>query len=260
MTENISVAMAYKDRLAQLAYTLKTFAFYEFKGEIVICDDFSCDSQKPELLLTQFPQLDIKIVHQSKKFNNPCMAYNAAFSKCNRDILIIQNPECCWIGNIALYAQTHLTDKQYLSFACLSIPEKESEIFRTEYDFKDFRYFNKSRWYNHSKFRPFGYHFCAALLKSNLDTFLGGGFDEQFADGVCFDDDEFFYRVRKENFDVSFVDTPFVAHQWHPKSWLSSLENGSFNNLQKKNEMLFESTKKEYGLPTYKGRFPLPKN
>ena len=91
-------------------------------------------------------------------------------------------------------------------------------------------------WYNHSEHQPRGLHFCSAIYKQDLMSTMWGGFDERFAMGYCYDDDEFAFRAKK-NLNFSIVDEPYVEHQWHPK----------YNNdwdLTVKNEKIFKKLTK----------------
>jgi len=107
----VSVAMGYKDRLKQLEYTLRSLERFSFDGEIVICDDFSTAEENPALLISKYPTLDIQVVHPEKKYLNPCMAYNTAFSACTGDVIIVQNPECFWTGNISKICEEQLSKR-----------------------------------------------------------------------------------------------------------------------------------------------------
>ncbi|WP_435523778.1 glycosyltransferase family 2 protein [Chryseobacterium indoltheticum] len=42
-----------------------------------------------------------------------------------------------------------------------------------------------------------------------------GGFDERFAKGIAFDDNEFLYRVNLKGLEVQIVEDPIVLHQNH---------------------------------------------
>ena len=250
----ISIAMAYTNRLSQLRYTLSTLRQFNFDGEIVICDDFSRAEEDPRKLISEFPTLSICVVRPSRKFNNPCVAYNTAFRACTGDAVIIQNPECCWTGDIAAVCRERLGALRYLSFGCLSIQKDQADgllagrIALTALT---------GRWYNHSSYRPVGYHFCAAIMRQDLNRRLGGGFDERFADGCDFDDDELVFRVKAEGFDVQFIDSPHVVHQWHPKAWMSDL-GAKYMEGHTRNSNLFSQLKLQYGTSLYRGEFPSP--
>ena len=57
------------------------------------------------------------------------------------------------------------------------------------------------------------------LYKSKLDIL--GGFDERFADGFSFDDDELLFSIKnKLKLDVKIIppDNQFVIHQYHSRT------------------------------------------
>ncbi len=68
-------------------------------------------------------------------------------------------------------------------------------------------------WFNHSKYRPAYYHFCAGITKRNLD--LLGGFDERYAFGTAYEDDEFVQRIKRLGLRMMIIDDISVIHQWH---------------------------------------------
>ena len=111
----ISIVMAYYNRQAQLGYTLKTINRSAYKDvEIVIVDDFSAEDEQPELICKQFPELNFNIIHmrdlvEKKSYCNPCIPYNTGFRASQGDKIIIQNPECCHIGDVISYTAEHLT-------------------------------------------------------------------------------------------------------------------------------------------------------
>jgi hypothetical protein len=92
-------------------------------------------------------------------------------------------------------------------------------------------------WLNHPEINPKGCHFCCAITKANLDIL--GGFDQRFADGYCFDDDEFLFRVKKL-LKLEFMppDEAFVIHQWH--TVVINEHYGRYLELHHLNRLLLE--------------------
>ena len=183
----ISIVMAYFNRKAQLEKTLVSIRDSEVKDyEIVIVDDAS-----DEPLVCEEARV-IRIEKEDKWWINPCIPFNIGFKEAKGDIVIIQNPECEHKGDILKYVTENISDGRYISFACYA--EK------------------KNIWFNHSKYRPVGYHFCSAITIDELQ--LIGGFDERYALGVSYDDDDFIRKVRR-NMEVWLIDNPYVLHQYH---------------------------------------------
>jgi len=73
-------------------------------------------------------------------------------------------------------------------------------------------------WYHHPQYNPTWYHFASAIARETLERI--GGFDERFANGYCFDDNNLIFRVRKMGLKMPLVDPNqgYVAHLWHPKN------------------------------------------
>ena len=97
-------------------------------------------------------------------------------------------------------------------------------------------------WYNHPIIKPSAYHFCSAIYKKKLEII--GGFDEKFANGYCFDDNEFLlsikYVLKLDIINIS-PEKGFVIHQYHNRD----IYNNKFNLglLYNKNKQLFELKK-----------------
>ena len=254
---DVSVAMAYLNRLPQLRYTLTTMRRFGFTGEVVICDDFSAPGHDPRGLAAEFPEMDIRVVSPEIECLNPAHAFNCALKACSRGITIIQNPECCWAENIAQRCIERLTDTNYLSFGCVRFKEWQTRALQETNEYK--RHLHSTTWLNHSVHRPEGFHFCAGVKTDVFRRKLGGGFDEQFNDGLWYDDNELVFRVKKE-LDLVFDDDVCVIHQFHERTDapLGKTEQEVLD-LRTKNRTLFRLTCAYYGSASYSGILPFPK-
>lgn len=223
----ISVVTAYYNRKKLFTRTLKSMLPYYGKidFEVIVVDDGSDEAERLEDLQTDFPFLRvIRLEKQNKWYKNPCIPFNIGFEAVKGDKVIIQNPECYHFGAILAYVDAHLKENEYLSFGCFSLDktttnseellfDKENiEKLISEND-KTFVKNGDLGWYNHSKFRPEAYHFCAAMTKQDLYDL--GGFDERYAKGVGYDDDDFIWRIRQKKMNIKFVDDVIVLHQNH---------------------------------------------
>lgn len=153
-----------------------------------------------------------------KDYYNSGIAYNRAFLKAltyDPDIIIIQNAECYHAGDIVGYAEKHLTDKNYISFGCYSLPKK-SLIPPLIHWPKGASFDGEGAWYNHPIYRAVGYHFCSAITADNLRKI--NGFDERFKDGRDYEDDYLLFQIRKLGLQVEITAEPFVYHQYHYSS------------------------------------------
>ena len=221
----ISIVMAYYNRLPQLTYTLKTLtrsACKEF--EVVIVDDYSSNDHNIDNLPKEFSSLNFQIIKMKdlsfkKTYISPSIPYNVGFRKSRGDKIIIQNPECCHMGDVILYTEKNLRQGQYLSFHCWASGKRElDQLHKT--DLLDTATSN-GRWYNHAVHRPASYHFTTAMTRKDLIDL--NGFDERYSSGHSYDDDEFIERIKKKNLEIKFVENPWTVHQFHGKSFNNPL-------------------------------------
>lgn len=220
----ISIVMSYYNRIHLLRYTLKTFTESKEKDfEVIIVDDFSSAEHNIDNIQFEFPSLNIKVVNMarrgSKTWFNPCVPYNVGFRESTGDIIIIQNPECCHIGDVISYTKHNTNDNNYLSFHCWACNKGDVRSLHSGEILVpgDSRKSEKGKWYNHRVHRPVAYHFASAITRKNLCDL--NGFDESFALGHSFDDDEFKQRIINKGLKIEFVEDPYVIHQWHPKMY-----------------------------------------
>ena len=218
----ISIVMSYFNRLSQLRYTLKTIGQSQVKDlEIVIAEDFCDPGEQLHNIQKEFPHLAIKVIRMSdsrdrKDYCNPCVPYNTAFCACVGDTIIIQNPECCHMGDILQYTKDNLTNEIYLTFHCYAATKAETRVMQSGELLPMFTE-KKSRWYNHVVERPYAYHFTTAITRENLIKL--NGFDERFAQGQDMDDVELIYRIKALGLELKFVEDPWVVHQYHRKTY-----------------------------------------
>lgn len=230
----ISIVTAYYNRKNLLYTTLKSIEKSKHKDdvEIIIVDDASKENERIEDFKNKF-KLNIKIIRiepSEKTWINPCIPFNIGFKNATGDIVIIQNPECLHMGDIIDYTLNNMEENTYLNFACYSVDgELNKKINNLDYSnpsvlVKINLLLNpmvnravtrdgETAWYNHSVYRPHMLHFCSAILKTDLDKL--GGFDERYAHGIAYDDNEFLARIKRMNMNIKIVDSPFVIHQYH---------------------------------------------
>lgn len=219
MKVEISIVMTAYNRAELVRATLNSFKAngYDNSVEVIIVDD---GSREPLSLSEKYP-FEVRVIRnepEGKWYMNPCIPYNQGFNEARGEKVVIQNAECAHRHNIVEYLKSRSLVGRYVSFGCYSLTQAESEVIKenllTELTLNEFSApaDGESGWYNHSIYRPSGYHFCSALMKSDLDKL--GGFDPVYAEGSCFDDDEFLYRV-KESLQIDFCDELYVYHLWH---------------------------------------------
>jgi len=218
----ISIVMAYYNRKKLLINTLNSFnTFYKQRQdlEVIIVDDASDPQEQVDDLVKNFSfAIEIvKVDPGEKTWVNPCIPNNMGFARASGDVIIIQNPENIHRGDIIKSVETNIRENTYLNYACYSIDKKITNKINPRFTIpvnQEIAHKNGTNgWYNHSKIKPMGYHFCSAILKKNLYEL--GGFDERFANGVAYDDNEFLWRIKHKPMIIRYLDSPFVIHQFH---------------------------------------------
>lgn len=239
--------MAYYNRLEQTKKTLESFKKYnpdEFN--VVIVDDGSREECRVSSIIKDFDfQItDIYLDPERKTWVNPCVPFNVGFRAASGQKIIIQNPECYHKTDIISHVRNNLNDSNYISYPCYSLTQKASksvEIIK-ESDLPQQRtsFDGDNGWYNHKTIHPTYYHFTSAITKKNLVDL--GGFDERYANGRAYDDNEFLARVKRKGLEVLIPDESLVFHQWHysPDSLEGKLSPGNQN-------MYYNTTLKEKG-------------
>jgi hypothetical protein len=260
----ISIVMAYKNRLPHLLYTLETIRYTQSTDyEIIIVDDFSDQGHDPSIVKMNYPQLPITVIKMSdlyteRSYYNPCVVYNTGFRHAKGDKIIIQNPECCHIGDIISYVENNLNIGEYFSFNCYATNDHETNIMRgggaVTFNNVGVVEPNISAWYNHPTYRPVMYHFMSAITRFDLTEL--NGFDERFSNGVSYDDDEFVLRIKRKNLNVKFVESPLCVHQYHTSQFPTDL----LPSLVEKNRVLLESIQNETQIGNFNDHKVFDKN
>ncbi len=232
--KTVSIVMTHKTRLRQLRHTLKTIAQsrnVRCLKEVVVVDDARTDAPIGLSDLVTNPTLPIKLITVTEnKGQNPCWLYNIGFREVTGDIVLIQNAECCHVGDVVDFAYRHLQPQDYFAFSCQTLNSHDSNRIwwelPNETERKEFLVLQQHTtplrdwegWYNHPIHHPSPLHFCSAIHRSALTRL--GGFDEAYAEGIGYDDNEFLYRVQKL-VAVSIIPPEtgvMVVHQFHDPS------------------------------------------
>lgn len=253
---DISIVMGYYNRKYQVIRTLDDFQkrYLKYNFEVIIVDD---NSKKEHILddtikAYTFPIKYIKITEEEKGGRiNPCITYNKGFREAKGKYIIIQNPECIHIGNVLEYTLNNINENNYIAFSCFRTLNNQMtiDILNSRKEINDENHFinilsNKRIrfWYNHPIYRPVHYHFCAAILNDNIKIL--GGFNEEFAKGHSYDDNEILLSIFK-NLKCTINTIPpeegLVIHQWHARDAESRYSKTQLHNMLQHNKNLYES-------------------
>ena len=231
----ISIAMGYRNRKHLLIRTLESINKSSIQDyEINIVDDGSNEEHRIEDLLELYPKINLKRIEPEERYwTNPSVPYNMAFDMCNYKTIVIQNPECYHHGDVLAHALKTVNRSNYVLFPVYALNREETENkFDDIANLSQDNLFNyllptpwngiegHSGWYNHPVHNRRGLHFCSAIHKTSLKELKG--FDERFAYGYSFEDDEFINRINLNGYKVEFLNEPVVFHQWHYSSHITN--------------------------------------
>jgi glycosyltransferase involved in cell wall biosynthesis len=250
----ISIVTGYYNRKDLFYRTLKSITKSKFKDiELIAVDDGSSPEHRLEDLTHEFPFLKIiRLEKANKWYINPCVTFNIGLREAKGSIIVLQNPECLHVHDVLTYLSERINDSNYISLSAYGLdPQSEPILLRNITNDTVIEYFKSlpqqayyggsaAGWYNHSKFRPVHFHFCSAMSRKSMSML--NGFDERFANGIGYDDDELIARIRKLGLTLIIEDNVSVIHQYHPTLW----ESPNAGMLCERNRVLLENyTKKE---------------
>lgn len=175
--------------------------------------------------------IDIKLIKSNFVDNhNPAPLFNLGVKNASGKYIVITNPEGFHKDNILAGFDSIFDEKPecYVVCGCLNI--HRFKLF-TEL-FEDFRY-EPLAWYQHSKYRNAMFHFCSCLSKENYKKI--GGFDERFAKGFAYDDDDLRETIKENNIQFVIRDDLLTFHQAHA----STVKGINIDRLLKRNYTLY---------------------
>ena len=213
-----SIVFPYIFRSGQLHNTLMSF-IHHYRDrkdyEVIIVEDVKNkeDVSEHALLLKVInsfkDKINIKLVESNFKGINPAPLFNLGVEHSQGKYVVITNPEGFHYENILKGLDIHFSKRDgYVVCSCLNITEYE--MFSK--NFADFK-FKPHSWYQHTQNRNALFHFCSSMSKENYLKI--GGFDERFADGYCYDDDDFRETVKRNNIPFIVDDLLLTLHQAH---------------------------------------------
>ena len=265
--KKISIVMTTHNRNKQLGYTLDTITKSKLSKqvEVIIIDD---NSKIPptEIVKKYSSDLDIKLTiikPEEKTYVNPCIPYNIGFSKATGDIVVIQNAEVAHIGDVLSFIHDNLKPNQYMCFGCYCLGNHlENSTFMDIVNSSDkptdaaLSFIKNKRdapclkrnvggWYVNEAYFT-GWNFLTAIYKKDLDRV--GGFDPDFANGYCHDDDEFIRRIWFKKLNIIYPDVnnghPFGVHLYH--DYLARTGR-DFRNKWRINNRIYKKKLRGYG-------------
>lgn len=234
----ISIVTSYYNRKKLFIETLKSIKRSSIKDiEFIAVDDGSDPIHRLEDLRSRFPFLKIiRLEKEDKWYMNPCVPFNVGIREAKGDKIVLQNPECLHVHDVLKKIDEELDESNYISVSCYATSPEQNKRIPSQssngtlpHDILTFPqqpYTGGERpgWYNHPNYRATYFHFCSALTRNNMARL--NGFDERFAHGIGYDDDEIVTRIKMLNLKMIIDTEVTVIHQFHSSLWMHP--NGSY--------------------------------
>ncbi len=226
MEKEFSIIVPYYKRLSQIEQTFNSFKNFGYENfEVVVILDTK-NSGEDVLALSEvimkysFP---VKVIRNDKASFNPARSFNLGVEASEGKYLVLTNPECRHDSNVldGLRKEFAVNQKAYVICACMSLGPDGNFV----------------EWYQHSAYSNRKLHFCSSIAKENYIKI--GGFDEQYTEGIAYEDDDFVKKVEHSNLQIVLRDDLVTSHLHHSRDGLNS-------ELSEKNRMLFNSKWSEH--------------
>ena len=246
----ISIVMGYINRKKQVEITIDTIFKSKHKNfEIIIVND--CDDDL-NFLLEKYDRNKIIIIeNKDKEYINPCISYNIGLKKAKGEICILQNPECCHIGDILTTVNCLLKENDYMAFCSYYLDNynKNDKLYEILYNKKIYNHDNvlinsnnndenfwninkiknllnftldykkdsvlppeKNGWCSHQYLNNNYLHFCTAIYKNKIQEI--DYFSSIYKDGICFDDDDLVRKIILNKINYHYYPIPLQPNTY----------------------------------------------
>lgn len=234
-----SILMPYFDRLIQLRITLASFIhFYGDRDdyEVIIIEDPKNRDNAQAAVRSFADRVIIRWLEADYKDDcyTPSPFYNQAASEARGEYLVITNPECLHYTDVlgGLDIIFEMMPDIYAVCACQNV----LKVTMNGDGFERLS-FVREKWFQHSKHANKLLNFCTALSKENYERI--GGFDERYAAGFAFADDDFRDRVTDAGIKIVPRDGLVVLHQRH-KRFREYVSQAEYRDRHNRNQRLYK--------------------
>lgn len=225
-----SFILPYYKRSKQFQNTLESFIYHYHDRqdfEILIIEDYKNFIEITEhkalvdIIKKYTSRMNISL-HLSKNIDtyNPSSSFNQGALLSQGFFLIISNPECFHETNLLKGFDEEINrhgKNIYIICSCLAVQNidiKHKELIYYEDEIMT-NYCNG--WLQHSIYNNRMLHFCTCISKENYLSI--NGFDENFKNGMAWEDVDFINTIKKSNMTLKLRDDLKVLHQRHNKEY-----------------------------------------
>jgi GT2 family glycosyltransferase len=238
--------MPYINRLEQLERTLISFA-YHYGGrsdyEVIVVEDAKNDDNLRGLLHKYRRRVPLRhfVLDRTENVWTPTLHYNfgvemAAHSR----YVVLTNPECLHATDVLAGFDRYFNEAvrpAYIICTCKHVHKCQMP----NGDYGELTY-EDGNWLQHSQRNNRMLNFCAVMPR---DLYLKvGGFDNEYATGYAYADDDFRDRVVMAVADVVLADDLLVLHQEHPRV-VNMMPRDKYRPLLEQNRQLYYKKKNQ---------------
>lgn len=216
----ISIIIQYYNRKLLLYNTIDSIsksASFNGDTELLVIDDASDSEHSISDINQVYPNFNIKLItftKEEKYWSCPVIPINKGIASATGDVIIIQGAEIYHMGDILKDIENRVAPNNYLVYASYALPKGVTVHDNISKYHIACRVLDDGGWYQHSIYNNRKYNFCTAILRDDLLDM--GGFDERYAYGTSYGDDDFILRVDRKGMNVITIDDPYTYHQYHP--------------------------------------------
>jgi len=225
-----SILIPFFNRTKEFKITLDSYCYwYEGQADyevLIGVDVKNKEGEALKALINTHPEIKFRLFETGlQDCFIPGPAFNFLAQKAEGETLVLTNPETVHLANILESIRKNASNN-YLVFACEA---GYVDDFTQKYPNLKYRH---HMWYQHSIHNNRMLHFCSAISKKQY--FEIGGFDEEYAKGIGYDDNDFIQKIRTNGITPIAIDDVRVLHIEHDRSYNNN------SNLTETNRLLYE--------------------
>ena len=199
-----SIVMPYYKRASLLDETLASFEkYYTHRNdwEVLIIEDYKNqidNFEHTELLrvIKLHPHINTRHLRRTQEQSlNPAKHFNMAVKESTGEYIVLTNPECKHQSDVLSDFDHVLDVTPHVYVVCNC-------------------YDNELGWLEHETNRR-DLHWCSVIAKP--DYWKIGGFDEKYADGIGFEDNDFAEKIKHSDLPIIRLSRSVVLHQSHER-------------------------------------------
>lgn len=151
-------------------------------------------------ILSKYRFCKFEICNDDRESYSPSIRYNYGVQHAWGDVLILSCPEIYHTEDIISYLKGKDLKNSYYVFDCAAVQYVSDNTNGINVRF--------IRWYQHHEYCDRGLNFLSVISKENYERI--GGFDEEYAKGLGYEDNNFLARVKAAK--IRTINVPIICY------------------------------------------------